>query len=437
MKNLNRLGTVDVDAIILWLDRAAFVCLCALVFILPVSTAGVEIFGSLAVLFFLMNRGLTARQKGVGALIPTGVSLRIAIPLLVFLAMCGMSILWSVDPQLSFRAFAGKSVGAALLFWTAAGTFTSRARLLRLGGVLLASAFIVSLDGFWQLWQGHDLFKGEALSGGRVCAAMRHPNGFGAYLLFAILPAFALTCWSLTREAHGLFNSWRGRLLLVGLTVVLCAAIGFTFSRGAWIGLFAGVVVLIVLRPGYFLPLALAAGLFLIIFSPLIISLRHVGVLSDSPSVTNIFDTTNINGTGRIGFWKDALRVIAEHPAGTGLNTYTTVIRQYPVAWRAYPHNSYLQMAAEIGAVGLTVFLWFIWSFIWQTAGRIRRFRHDVTGALITGLLAGWVGVMVQSGLDTTFYSVQLSRMLWLMMGLLLAAVLIESKDSPEPETKA
>ena len=129
------------------LDRAVFVFLCALAVILPVSTAGVEICGVAAIFLFLINRALGGCRQGGAALAMGAVPWRIVIPLLFFLVICGLSILWSVDPRLSLRAWGGKSIGAAFLLVTAAGTLTSRDRILRFSLCLLASAFIVAMDG--------------------------------------------------------------------------------------------------------------------------------------------------------------------------------------------------------------------------------------------------------------------------------------------------
>ncbi len=432
MATLDIQGSMGVDVVRARLDRAVFVLLCALAVVLPVSTAGVEICGAAAIFLFLINRGITGCRQGGAAGAMGAVPLRLVIPLVFFLGICGLSILWSVDPKLSLRAFGGKSIGAALLLVTAAGTLTSRDRILRFSLCLLASAFVVAMDGGWQLWQGHDLLRGEALLRGCVSASMNHPNGLGAYLIFALLPALSLMLWSWTKEAQGVFSLISVRSLITGLTVVLCVVLGFTFSRGAWVGFLVGGGVLVALRRRYLVPLVLVVVLFLVIFLPLIISFRHAALFSNNPLFTQSLDVV---GSGRIGFWKDAVHIISDYPLGTGLNTYTVVIRKYVTTWHAYPHNSYLQMAAEIGMAGLIVFLWFIWSFVQVTARRIARSNHDAAGALAVGFLAGWAGIMVQSGLDTTFYSVQLSRMLWLVMGLLLAAAVMMAKDRPVTET--
>ena len=56
-------------------------------------------------------------------------------------------------------------------------------------------------------------------------------------------------------------------------------------------------------------------------------------------------------GSGRLAFWKKAISIIRSSPVcGTGLNTYTRIIKRDPdpKTWW-YAHNCYLQMAAETG----------------------------------------------------------------------------------------
>ncbi len=43
----------DGEGMTAWFDRASFLCLCGFILVLPMTIAGVEIFASLACLFFL------------------------------------------------------------------------------------------------------------------------------------------------------------------------------------------------------------------------------------------------------------------------------------------------------------------------------------------------------------------------------------------------
>jgi O-antigen ligase len=103
---------------------------------------------------------------------------------------------------------------------------------------------------------------------------------------------------------------------------------------------------------------------------------------------------------------------------GTGLNTYTRVIKKYSTTWQAYPHNSYLQMAAELGITGLLIFLWMVVAHI--RSGICSRVVESSSSDSIlwVGFLASLSGFLVHAFFDTTFYSVQHGILLWVLLAL-------------------
>lgn len=67
----------------------------------------------------------------------------------------------------------------------------------------------------------------------------------------------------------------------------------------------------------------------------------------------------------RLFWWKDAIRMIADHPAGVGLGGFTFIFPKYrtipetfvyPEVRLTTPHNDYLHIASETGFVGLAMF---------------------------------------------------------------------------------
>ena len=115
------------------------------------------------------------------------------------------------------------------------------------------------------------------------------------------------------------------------------------------------------------------------------------------------------------------MRMIRERPVfGAGLNTYTKVIREFVPGNQNYAHNSYLQLTAELGITGLAVILWVFFAVFAMARRKILAQPLSEARWALIALLAGWVGLLVQSGVDNVFYSVQLSVLLWLIMGTIV-----------------
>ena len=83
----------------------------------------------------------------------------------------------------------------------------------------------------------------------------------------------------------------------------------------------------------------------------------------------------------RIVLWKEAIAIIKDHPfLGCGLNTYSIVAPKYKIAEGGgiYPHNSYLQMAAETGLLGLGAFLWIIIILFRTSLSNLKKISNQV-----------------------------------------------------------
>jgi hypothetical protein len=137
-------------------------------------------------------------------------------------------------------------------------------------------------------------------------------------------------------------------------------------------------------------------------------------------------------GKGRLDYWKEALGVLYDYPVfGSGLNTYSQVAPHYKITWGGYPHNSYLQTAAELGLVGLFALLWMLGSLFKNSFRRINNMPEGFPRSVLIGTLAGYFAYLVHSFFDTTFYSVQLSTFFWLMMALAVAVGRVDKSPSP------
>lgn len=128
------------------------------------------------------------------------------------------------------------------------------------------------------------------------------------------------------------------------------------------------------------------------------------------------------DGSGRDSAWFNAVQIIGLFPLlGVGVGTYLEVATQFtdvPVL----AHNTYLQIAAEWGLIFTAIFL--IWVVVLllrrPPAGANLALWHSTRDALLV-LLIGSAGISLQN-----------SRLLWLVIGMLLAVHLVARIRQPD-----
>ena len=81
-----------------------------------------------------------------------------------------------------------------------------------------------------------------------------------------------------------------------------------------------------------------------------------------------------------------------------------------------------------MGVTGLLTFCWVFWVLFKQGLGFLKQLKEHLTYHLQLGALVGLGGFLIQSFFDTNFYSTQLSSLMWLTIGMILAVPKIELK---------
>jgi O-antigen ligase len=136
-----------------------------------------------------------------------------------------------------------------------------------------------------------------------------------------------------------------------------------------------------------------------------------------------------------------AVLIVRGHPlGGVGLDNFQTVEPSYAtqsvnltmvrqiVREQLVVHNTYLQMAADLGLVGLGLFL-AILALPLRLAGRaLRRLElenHELE-FYVRGLLAGTVGMLIAYA----FLSAEFEKPFWLLLGLLASVPAVLREDT-------
>jgi len=426
-------------------DKFMAFCFYALIYFLPISIALAETFINLALVTFFIKRGTIFRKKlKEGDLTFKGSSfyqkiliffkffkpvsswLNLPIAGLLFFSM--ISIIFSQYPGLSVNGFFGKTLQNAFIYFTFIECINSKKRLKIFLITFFVSFVLICINGLFQYYVGHGFIHGHIFDG-QIASSWRQANDFGSYLVVGVPVLFCILSLivngqreKISQETTGFsFLSWPLINILVALIFLLSLiCLGLTYSRGAWLAFAVSMVFLSIKNIKKFFFIVLFLFIFGIIFVPGMMDAR-----ADLNSLHRFFENNN-----RILYWRGALEIIKDYPIfGAGLNTYSLVRSQYNLDWGGYPHNGYLHMLAEIGFLGFFSFLWVIFTLMRNAIKSLSIFRIASLKILFLGFLSGLSAFLFHAFWDTTFYSVQLASLMWIIMGLIVTIEKLSKED--------
>ncbi|HSV43876.1 MAG TPA: O-antigen ligase family protein, partial [Candidatus Bathyarchaeia archaeon] len=396
-----------------------------LIFCLPFAKAGVSIFSVLAIIAWLGKRIAGFRADGFKGMIP---ATPLQKALVAFIIVNALSVMFSVDVSLSLEAFFRKMIKFIIIFFMVAETINTEKRVKRFLWVMMASAVLMALDAGAQYFNGIDFLRNNVFEN-RLKASFSAENGFAGWLIVFIL---VLLGYRKERSCRPFLG-----VLILALVGALTACLILTYTRGAWLGFFVGLL----LMTGYIfvnatwkekgvqvvVAIALIAG-FMLLPPSVKAKLNSVGqvkfiynetLVDRLKSILKKDDTSN---SIRFRLWKESVRIIRDYPlTGCGLNTYSVVAREYKSfeGGGIYPHNSYLQMAAEIGPLGLCTFFLILYGFFRMSLIYLKQHQDY----LVMGIFSGLLGFLIQACFDTHLYSLQMVVLFWFMLGLGTAVI--------------
>jgi O-antigen ligase len=401
------------------LDKMSQWSLYIFIFVLPFSKSMVEIATVVAIVSIVARKFLLReRIFKLSA---------VNIALYLFVAVSAPSFFNTSDLALSVRAFFFKTIKFAAVFLAAQEVFNTKERVKNFIIMGMLSCIVIIADGFIQHYVTHvdilhsypsfqfceasilvprlSLSPYETTFLGFPTASFPFPNDFASWILVMIFPAAAFTFLGK--------GSWRGRVLSGLCFAGLFFLLVLTKARSAWIGFFASLLLLPLLKfPN--IKRVYAALLVLSIFTVPFVAKKDVrdAILSSS----SIAD--------RHVMWANGWKIFKEHPViGNGLNTFFVnymEVREdeHKNKKGSYAHNCYLQMAADIGSVGLASFLGFVALLLIGAARSLSSLKGGFCYPLQLGLITGISAYLVHSFFDTSLYSLNLAALFWIVAGL-------------------
>jgi putative inorganic carbon (HCO3(-)) transporter len=287
--------------------------------------------------------------------------------------------------------------------------------------VLMASTIAVAIFGLWQAVTGgysalydvlypiQDEIAQIPAWEGRITSFLEHYNGLAGYLNL-VLPfclAFAtsgtdtvlraLSRWCLTFGVIALLlTQSRGGLL--AFVVILLVHVSFSApDRKTRIQRVALLLVVCLLA-------AAAAGFFF----------QRLGEIDDFTAVS------------RVAIWGGAFTVFARSPVlGTGFGNLRGLmggLLNLPDGWTGDAHNLYLELLAETGLIGFTVFGILVVLALRTALRQLRKTEDEFNKMIAVAVIAAISGVLVHGTVDYLFHTTpQATALFFLVLGLLSA----------------
>lgn len=398
--------------------------LCGLIFTLPFSKSMVEIFFLIALGTWFLKRALSYRIGKSLIKIFKPVYTELNLPIYVFVLINLISLIMSTAHILSIRGFFFKLLELVMLYFMVVETFNSKKKINVILTTMLFSMVVVGIDGIFQYVKGVDFLRHyPILSNNRIQGPFSNPNGLAGWLLvmFPLSLSFAYSTDEYIINSSirysWLKNSIKPLAYLLSGLLLVCLAL--TYARGAWVAALLSLVFLGIFCNKKMITAKVASMLVLIFYIE-----SHIN--------SRTYSTAKSSMVIRLDLWREALAIIRDFPlVGSGLNTYALMAKTYKASENTgfYPHNSYLQMAAEIGILGLLSFIWIIVSLFRVSVSNINKSLNKFYKYILLGLLTGLLGLLAHSFVDVDFYALQLASLMWLIMGLIIAVQRIALKE--------
>jgi|GEM_PF-1762322 len=236
----------------------------------------------------------------------------------------------------------------------------------------------------------------EILSRKRASFPFISPNLFANYLVIIIMFCLGLIIHKIKKDRKDfLFFLSLFCLSLSFLTLF------FTKSIGGWVTLSISTFIFFVLGKMLNKKALFVILVILILFSALL----YMRIQENRDLTQPLFSIYK-----RISYWKEVTSIIHQHPiTGIGIGNFT--LRETRAA-----HNSYLQIWAEMGLLGIISWLTIIFFFVKKS---IEKFHSKEKPYFDLGILLGGVAFLFHNLIDLSFFIPQVAFLWWVILGII------------------
>ena len=370
------------------------------------------------------------------------------LPILSFIAICVFSLIWSNSFFVSLKELPLFLAGP-LLYFIIANNIKGEKQINRVISAVVLIGTALGIYGIFQ-YNGIDFsfWKGN-VGGLKVFGLFGNEGHFTGYLILPLSLTISLFFASKNRNRKILFLIG---ILAMGTTIIL------TFTRSSYPALSVSLIFMFLLfllaRGKEFIKENKKIFIFLLIVIILAVSifiiptpLNKTGtVISRIKEGVSVTQLINVFSSGRrAAIWKFTGMMIKDHPIiGSGIGTfkYNDLRYQakffeqgdnrsiYPYGLAEQAHNEYLQLWAELGTIGLAIFLWLIIAYFNYGIRYLKREKDKQKQGIMIGLMGAVVAFLIDSFIWFPLHLSANVSLLWLFIGLTMVIGLEKNAGS-------
>ncbi|MCG9129532.1 O-antigen ligase family protein [Candidatus Poribacteria bacterium] len=244
---------------------------------------------------------------------------------------------------------------------------------------------------------------------------------------------FFLICLSRLMFDNGEYDRvlWSGMIICFGVGLIMC------FSRGVWLSVFVAIgFMLLQLGKGVTHRKVLFIGIACLV---ILVTFSFPGVYNSV--IERISTTVDINyasNKARLLRWGQAINMFIQNPIlGKGYGAFAMLYEEdialvgtYTAQYQLGAHSEYLQVMAELGIIGLGVWIWLNLSFLIFGFKALKRIDNGFYRSVIIGLMASEISLMTHFVVNNLLNGDAIGVPFWGIYGLLPAVVQLAENRS-------
>ena len=356
-------------------------------------------------------------------------------PILSFIVICILSLFWSNSPMISIKELPLFLTGP-LLYFIITNNINNEQQVNRILNIILIIGGLFGIYGIFQ-YQGIDFsFWTGNIRRQNVFGLFGNVNYFAEYLIIPLTITVSLF--------FAPQNKLKKILLLFGM-IAMGTSLTVTFTRGSYLGFVASLIFMsflfLISRSKNFVKNNKKIFIIILVTICIITFLLVVPTpLNKSGTVISKFKsrisisqlTQDYSIKRRIATWKFTVLMIKDHPLlGSGIGTYkyNTLKYQaeffeqgenrslYPHGFAEKAHNEYLQLWAELGIIGLGVFIWLMVCYFNYGVKTLKKIKNHYKQAILIGLMGSIVAVLVDGIFGFPLHLAATVVLFWVAIG--------------------